>query len=243
MALILDNWNEWSECTESCGGCGMQNRTLMLLNGMHIVHVRHCNTKPCMNEEEPCCEPFKFINEKCLVVGEIQNDRSKFNNDSQNEADEAIVAWENIKGDDKQFDDSQEQRKEAVNAWDSIRGMRFPLKKSNNVNSTDLNDIRDSDDYVVIEGSGEFDNEMDSKTNNTKIIKNMDASHGTTRASKRRKISKGYNRKNYKQRQRRYRQNLPRVASKSQNTEKSEKSQKMFDSIYIYDYYDYYYYY
>ncbi|CAG9535706.1 unnamed protein product [Cercopithifilaria johnstoni] len=249
VALILEDWSEWNECSDSCGGCGMQNRTLILLNGTYIVHARHCNTKPCVNEE-PCCKPFKFIKGKCLISEKIQNDESKFN-DSQNQIEEAVLAWNSIKEDHKQSDDPQELKKEAVYAWNNIKQLQSPDNKNiSNVNpnetskiSSDLNGTRDGDD--VVEGSGEIDNEMDSKTNKTEIlnlyIKNTDASS----VPKKKKISsgKGYNRKDYKQRQRRYRQHLTRVVPKPQNAEKSEKSAKMFDSIYEYDYYDYYYYY
>uniref|UniRef100_A0A1I8ELB0 Uncharacterized protein n=3 Tax=Wuchereria bancrofti TaxID=6293 RepID=A0A1I8ELB0_WUCBA len=303
--LSNENWSEWSECSDSCGGCGIQNRTLIFPNDTHIVHVRHCNLKPCMDEEELCCEPFKFINEKCLVPEKIQNetktddsedqkkeaidvwksikedDQSKFNNsedqrgealrawesikgddkskfdDSQDQREEAILAWKNIKDNEPKYDDSKDEKEEVLRAWKSIKGVELSSNnKFGNTNSeeidtvfnmtrrtvTSLNDTRNSD---LIEGSGEIDNEMDSKTNNTEIpkfgIENWDAPRDSKRKNK--SGRKGYDRKNYKRRQRRNRQHLPRRVSKPKDAQKSGKSQKMFDETYEYDYYDYYYYY
>ncbi|VDN85060.1 unnamed protein product, partial [Brugia pahangi] len=214
------------------------SRNLFLRNGTHIVHVRHCNLKPCMDEEELCCEPFKFINGKCLVPEKIQNktktddledqkkeavdawrsikedDQSKFNNskdqreealrawesikeddkskfdNSQDQREEAILAWKNIKDDKPKYDDSQDEKMEVLRAWKSIKGIELSSNnKFGNTNSEEtdtlfnmthrLNDTKNGD---LIEGSGEIDNEMDSKTNNTEIIKfgieNWDAPHG-----------------------------------------------------------------
>ncbi|KAK6104554.1 hypothetical protein QQG55_16705 [Brugia pahangi] len=298
---MIKDWSNWSECSDSCGGCGIQNRTLIFPNGTHIVHVRHCNLKPCMDEEELCCEPFKFINGKCLVPEKIQNktktddledqkkeavdawrsikedDQSKFNNskdqreealrawesikeddkskfdNSQDQREEAILAWKNIKDDKPKYDDSQDEKMEVLRAWKSIKGIELSSNnKFGNTNSEEtdtlfnmthrLNDTKNGD---LIEGSGEIDNEMDSKTNNTEIIKfgieNWDAPHDLKKKNK--SGRKGHDRKNYKQRQRRNRQHLPRTVSNPQNAQKSGKSQKMFDETYEYDYYDYYYYY
>uniref|UniRef100_A0A0R3RUQ7 CW-type domain-containing protein n=1 Tax=Elaeophora elaphi TaxID=1147741 RepID=A0A0R3RUQ7_9BILA len=123
MRPISADWSEWSECSDKCGGCGTQNRTVILLNDTRIVHVRYCNTEPCVDEEEPCCEPFKFINGKCLILKQIQNDGLE-SNDSEEQRNKTILVWDSIKEDDTQFkfNDSQGKRKEAILAWDSIKG-------------------------------------------------------------------------------------------------------------------------
>uniref|UniRef100_A0A1I7VQI6 Thrombospondin type 1 domain-containing protein n=1 Tax=Loa loa TaxID=7209 RepID=A0A1I7VQI6_LOALO len=196
MIPISEDWSEWSKCSDSCGGCGTQNRTLKLPNGTRIVHLRHCNPEPCLDRKEPCCEPFKFINGKCLIPQKTEGNEVR----SKDQKKEAVVAWESIKDDDKpKFNNLEEQRKEAVLAWEIIKGTEFSdNKKFGNINlketdillnlttgiSIGLNDTRNSDNDDFTESSGELDEEMDSKINTTETfnlgITNADAPHGRT---------------------------------------------------------------
>lgn len=94
-------------------------------------------------EEEPCCEPFIFINGKCLISQEIDNE-SKLNNsgkqmkeivqilgnniivdkrinDSEIEMKETVQILNDIKEADKQINDSEKRTEETVQILEGIR--------------------------------------------------------------------------------------------------------------------------
>ncbi|VDK79251.1 unnamed protein product [Litomosoides sigmodontis] len=206
--LSNENWNQWSECTDSCGGCGKQNRTLIFQNGTKIVHVRHCNTKPCANVKKPCCEPFKFRNEKCLIE---ENEMEL--NDLRNEIREAVLAWDAIKPGNEQFD--EEERKQAIDEWNSIRGMQYVDDKK----FIDTSYFDETDLSLNI-----TNNTSSSNVTNEQSIDNGDFDNGEFEGKR------NYGGKNYKRRQRRYRQHLPRTQLKSQDAKKLEEPQKIFST-------------
>uniref|UniRef100_A0A915Q278 Uncharacterized protein n=1 Tax=Setaria digitata TaxID=48799 RepID=A0A915Q278_9BILA len=241
-SLIVDfsnhEWSNWSECSDSCGGCGVHNRTLkfqyvlyvtyfvsnaILRNGTHIVHVRRCNFTPCKNDK-PCCEPFKLENQKCLASRYIPVTESDHSQDSINDA---ILAWGNIKSGEEHL------------ATGDSEGDTFLSTSS--AFTTDLKITGKTDDFP--EGSGEFDGEIDHKVDNTEpstIGKDADILYVS---KKKNENWRGYGRKGYKRRKRRQRNRHPSVGLKRKEAGKNKKSQKVFDEYYEYDYYDYYYYY
>ncbi|KAM3718527.1 Zinc metalloproteinase nas-36 [Dirofilaria immitis] len=204
--LSNQDWNEWSECSDSCGGCGIQNRTLILTNGTRIVHTRHCNLKQCVNDTEPCCEPFKLKNGKCLLS---RNDKPKLNCSHIQENE--TVSWESIKEEEFLSDRILSDLKLDDN--DTI---------SNTVNEVDidLNNTRNIDDDQI-EGSGELDDKIVGIRN-----KKTDPSRASKQEKKMRDDEKGYNRKGYKRRQPCHRQHSPAAFSKAQNNEKPRETQK-----------------
>ncbi|VDK88709.1 unnamed protein product [Onchocerca ochengi] len=228
------DWSEWNECSHLCGGCGMHNRTLTLPNGTRIVHARHCNLKPCMDNKIPCCEPFIFKIGKCLLMEKIRNDKLK-SIDPHNQTNDTITTSDGIK--EVEFPNDKilgPVKSDKINAI-------FNITTGVNV---DLNGTRNIDDDQI-ESSGEIDSEIDRNTSDTEILERSDEKANASRVLKQKaKIQdygKGYDRKGYKQRQRRYRQRLPATVWKLQNVEKPGESQKVLDSIYEYEYVDYYY--
>ncbi|MCP9263605.1 hypothetical protein DINM_006995 [Dirofilaria immitis] len=210
--LSNQDWNEWSECSDSCGGCGIQNRTLILTNGTRIVHTRHCNLKQCVNDTEPCCEPFKLKNGKCLLS---RNDKPKLNCSHIQENE--TVSWESIKEEEFLSDRILSDLKLDDN--DTI---------SNTVNEVDidLNNTRNIDDDQI-EGSGELDDKIVGIRNKKRIHHVVCFTYDTFKAGKKmRDDEKGYNRKGYKRRQPCHRQHSPAAFSKAQNNEKPRETQK-----------------
>ncbi|OZC06282.1 hypothetical protein X798_06728, partial [Onchocerca flexuosa] len=161
------DWSEWNECSHFCGGCGMQNRTLILPNGTRIVHARYCNLKPCVDNKNPCCEPFKFKNEKCLLTEKTETDNLK-SIDLHNQTNDIVTAWKRIE--EVEFPNDKILDHIILDEIDAI------------FNATTGIDVRNIDDDQI-ESSGEIDSEIDRKINDAEILERSNekanaSSHG-----------------------------------------------------------------